>query len=33
MTSQTSAKCTLWVNRLIACVMAVLCFTLYDLLV
>jgi len=33
MTSVQSAKCTLWVNRLVGCTMAVLCFTLYDLLV
>ena len=33
MTSKQSAGCTLWVNRAIACVMAVLCVFLYDLLV
>ncbi len=33
MTSQTSTKCTLWVNRFIVGTMAVLCVTLYDLLV
>lgn len=33
MTSVQSAKCTLWVNRFVGCTMAVLCFTLYDLLV
>ncbi len=33
MTSQTSATCTLWVNRIIACAVGVLCITLYDLLV
>ena len=33
MTSAQSAKCTLWVNRLVGVTMAVLCVTLYDLLV
>ncbi len=33
MTSQTSATCTLWVNRIIVCAVGVLCITLYDLLV
>lgn len=33
MTSQASAKCTLWVNRFLAVLMVVLCFFLYDLLV
>lgn len=33
MTSHQSAKCTLWINRIIAFVMAVLCVFLYDLLV
>ena len=33
MTSMQSAKFTLWVNRFLACLMAVLCVTLYDLLV
>ena len=32
MTSQLSAKCTLWVNRTIAVVMGALCIFLYDLL-
>ena len=33
MTSKQSAVCTLWLNRLVICIMALLCFTLYDLLV
>ena len=33
MRSEQSAKCTLWVNRAIACGMAALCVFLYDLLV
>ena len=33
MNSQTSAKCTLWVNRFLAVTMLVLCVFLYDLLV
>lgn len=33
MTSQLSAKCTLWVNRVLMVLMVVLCFFLYDLLV
>lgn len=33
MTSIQSAKFTLWCNRILAAVMAVLCVTLYDLLI
>ena len=33
MSSQMSAKCTLWVNRFLAAAMVALCFFLYDLLV
>ena len=32
MTSIQSAKCSLWVNRVLALTMGVLCITLYDLL-
>ena len=31
MTSRTSAKCTLWVNRAIAVLMGLLCVFLYAL--
>lgn len=33
MKSETSAKFTLWVNRIIALIVFVLCFAMYDLLV
>ena len=33
MKSETSARISLWVNRILAVLMAVLCFALYDLLV
>jgi hypothetical protein len=33
MKSKTSAKFTLWANRILAAAVAVLCFTMYDILV